>query len=241
MRLDRTKRQRKCSTRSTKESHVPFDLLIKGGHVLDPGQGLGGVLDLGIEGSTITAVAADLPPDQAAQVIDAGGPGRYVVPGLIDIHTHDQQRPDRLRRRLPQPGRVHGQVHGDRLFAVRRRAADHDERGRRHRPVRRAGRPRGRPRGGRDDPRRRRGRLHLPRHHRHDVHRTTRHRAVQTVRAGRLFAPRTPPPSAGPSRRSSTPGAPRRMRVASARNWVWPPPTSRPQRACRRGSRTAMR
>jgi len=67
---------------------VPFDLLIKGGHVLDPGQGLDGVFDLGIEGSTITAVAADLPADQARQVIDAGGPGRYVVPGLIDIHTH---------------------------------------------------------------------------------------------------------------------------------------------------------
>jgi dihydroorotase len=73
---------------SPEEADVPFDLLIKNGHVLDPGQGLDGVLDIGIERSTITAVAEDLPATQARQVIDAGAPGRYVVPGLIDIHTH---------------------------------------------------------------------------------------------------------------------------------------------------------
>lgn len=67
---------------------MSFDLLIKGGHVLDPGQGLDGVVDIGIEGSRITAVARELPADGARQVIDAGAAGRYVVPGLIDIHTH---------------------------------------------------------------------------------------------------------------------------------------------------------
>lgn len=67
---------------------MPFDLLIKGGHVLDPGQGLDAALDIGIEGSTITALAADLPAADARRVIDAGGSGRHVVPGLIDIHTH---------------------------------------------------------------------------------------------------------------------------------------------------------
>ncbi|WP_162942304.1 amidohydrolase family protein [Desertimonas flava] len=67
---------------------MPYDLVIKGGSVLDPGQGIDGTVDIGIEGSTITAIGADLPIEGAGTVLDAGRPGRYVVPGLIDIHTH---------------------------------------------------------------------------------------------------------------------------------------------------------
>ncbi|MET7999508.1 amidohydrolase family protein [Nonomuraea glycinis] len=65
-----------------------YDLVIKGGRVLDPGQGLDGVMDLAITGGRVSAIRADIPAESARRVIDASGPGRYVVPGLIDIHTH---------------------------------------------------------------------------------------------------------------------------------------------------------
>jgi dihydroorotase len=67
---------------------VSYDLLIKGGHVLDPGQGLDGTLDIAITGGKIAQIAADIPADDAARVIEIRGPGRHVVPGLIDVHTH---------------------------------------------------------------------------------------------------------------------------------------------------------
>jgi dihydroorotase len=63
-----------------------FDLLIKGGEVVDPGAGLTGELDVGISRGRIAAVAPDLPTEASAQVIDAGG--RIVTPGLVDFHTH---------------------------------------------------------------------------------------------------------------------------------------------------------
>lgn len=67
---------------------MPYDLLIKGGHVLDPGQNRDGVFDIAISGSKIAAVAAEIPASEAKRVIDAHGQNRYVTPGLIDIHTH---------------------------------------------------------------------------------------------------------------------------------------------------------
>jgi dihydroorotase len=62
-----------------------FDLLLRGGRVLDPAHGIDGVMDVGINGSRIAAVAEHL-AGSAVQSIDVGG--RYVVPGLIDIHVH---------------------------------------------------------------------------------------------------------------------------------------------------------
>jgi dihydroorotase len=67
---------------------MPYDLLIKGGHVLDPGQGLDGHLDIGISNGKIAAVQADIPASEAARVVQVKGDSRYVVPGLLDIHTH---------------------------------------------------------------------------------------------------------------------------------------------------------
>ena len=67
---------------------MPYDLVIKGGSVLDPGQGLDGVMDVAVSGGRIAAIGNDIAADSARQVIDASGAGRYVVPGLIDIHTH---------------------------------------------------------------------------------------------------------------------------------------------------------
>jgi dihydroorotase len=67
---------------------VTYDLLIKGAHVLDPGQGLDGALDIAITGGKISQIAADIPAAEAARVLEVRGPDRHVVPGLIDMHTH---------------------------------------------------------------------------------------------------------------------------------------------------------
>jgi dihydroorotase len=67
---------------------MTYDLLIKGGHVLDPGQGLDGVLDIAITGGKIALIAADIAVEDAARVLQIRGAGRHVVPGLIDAHAH---------------------------------------------------------------------------------------------------------------------------------------------------------
>jgi dihydroorotase len=63
-----------------------FDLVIKGGDVLDPSQGLRGRRDIGIRFGMIEAVEADIPATRARQVLDAAG--KLVTPGLVDLHTH---------------------------------------------------------------------------------------------------------------------------------------------------------
>jgi dihydroorotase len=63
-----------------------FDLLIKGGEVLDPSQGLRGKRDIGMRYGKIEALEADIPAARANRVMNAAG--RLVVPGLIDLHAH---------------------------------------------------------------------------------------------------------------------------------------------------------
>lgn len=62
-----------------------FDLLIKGGDVINPG-GQSGRLDVGIRRNRVAAIETSLPAESAARVVDAGG--QIVTPGLIDLHTH---------------------------------------------------------------------------------------------------------------------------------------------------------
>ncbi|MCZ6795899.1 MAG: amidohydrolase/deacetylase family metallohydrolase [Planctomycetota bacterium] len=62
------------------------DLLIKGGRVVDPSQGLSAARDVAIRGRRIVRLAESIPASDARQVLDARG--KIVTPGLIDAHTH---------------------------------------------------------------------------------------------------------------------------------------------------------
>jgi dihydroorotase len=62
-----------------------YDLVIKGGRVVDPSRKLDAMREIGITGGKIAAVQTEIEP-AGAKVIDARG--KLVVPGLIDIHTH---------------------------------------------------------------------------------------------------------------------------------------------------------
>src|SRR5216683_3664375 len=63
-----------------------FDLVIKGGEVLDPSQSLRGRRDIGIRYGVIEAVEPDIPAARTLRTIDAGG--KLVTPGLVDLHCH---------------------------------------------------------------------------------------------------------------------------------------------------------
>lgn len=63
-----------------------YELLVKGGTVIDPAQGIHNQQDIGISQGKVMALVPDIAPSEAKRVIDARG--KIVTPGLIDIHTH---------------------------------------------------------------------------------------------------------------------------------------------------------
>src|SRR5688572_21096605 len=63
-----------------------YDVLVRGGRVIDPSQKLDRIADIAIRDGRIAAVRPDIPAASAGTIIDARG--RLVVPGLIDIHLH---------------------------------------------------------------------------------------------------------------------------------------------------------
>jgi dihydroorotase len=63
-----------------------YDIVIQDGHVIDPKNGINEVMDVAISGDTIALVAKNI-DDEAKQVVNAKG--LYVMPGLIDIHSHN--------------------------------------------------------------------------------------------------------------------------------------------------------
>jgi len=63
-----------------------FDLVIKGGDLLDPSQKLRGKRDIGMRFGKIEAIEADIPAARANRVLDAAG--KTVLPGLVDLHSH---------------------------------------------------------------------------------------------------------------------------------------------------------
>ena len=64
-----------------------YDLIVSGGRVIDPSQGLDAVRDVALADGKVAFVAENIPSDQARGVIDARG--MIATPGLIDLHTHD--------------------------------------------------------------------------------------------------------------------------------------------------------
>jgi dihydroorotase len=63
-----------------------YDLLLKGGHVVDGKNRINAVRDVAIRAGKIAAVAASIDPAQAHRVVNVAG--LYVAPGLVDIHVH---------------------------------------------------------------------------------------------------------------------------------------------------------
>jgi dihydroorotase len=63
-----------------------IDMLLKGGHVIDPKNKIDGQMDVAVANGKILLVAKSIPTQDAKQVIDVNG--LYVTPGIIDMHVH---------------------------------------------------------------------------------------------------------------------------------------------------------
>ncbi len=63
-----------------------MDILLKGGHLIDPKNGIDGLMDVGIADGKIAEVARNIPEKGAKKVIDISG--LYITPGLLDMHGH---------------------------------------------------------------------------------------------------------------------------------------------------------
>jgi dihydroorotase len=68
------------------ETTPVFDLILKGGLVIDPSSGIHNPMDIGIAAGKIGQVSPSIPSAQAAQTVDVSG--LLVTPGILDIHTH---------------------------------------------------------------------------------------------------------------------------------------------------------
>ena len=63
-----------------------YDLLLKGGRVIDASRGIDEPMDVAVEGGRIARMAQAIPPSEAQEVLDVSG--NIVAPGLVDVHTH---------------------------------------------------------------------------------------------------------------------------------------------------------
>ena len=64
----------------------PFDIVIKGGHLIDPKNNIDAIMDMAVKDGKVVKVASGIDGSGARQVVDAKG--MYITPGLIDIHAH---------------------------------------------------------------------------------------------------------------------------------------------------------
>jgi hypothetical protein len=75
------RRQRRRAT-----TMAGYDLILKGGRVIDPSQNLDGIADVAFAGGKVAAVGKDLKAERGTEVRNVAG--FIVSPGLIDLHTH---------------------------------------------------------------------------------------------------------------------------------------------------------
>jgi len=68
------------------DQNVRYDLLLKGGHVIDPANEVNGLMDVAIAKGRIACVMEEIPAERAEKVVDVRG--LYVTPGLVDLHVH---------------------------------------------------------------------------------------------------------------------------------------------------------
>ena len=85
-----------------------LDLLLKGGHLIDPANDIDAPRDLGIQGDRIARVEENIPDRDARHTIDVSG--LLVTPGLLDIHIHA------YTTRRPSPGAWLGSLNADAHF-----------------------------------------------------------------------------------------------------------------------------
>ena len=69
---------------------IDYDLVLKGGEVIDPSQGLRAIQDVAFKDGKMAAVSEMLDPERGAEVVDVSG--KMVLPGLIDLHGHFAHR-----------------------------------------------------------------------------------------------------------------------------------------------------
>jgi dihydroorotase len=75
-----------CASAFAQQAAPAYDLLLRGGHVLDDKNHIDGLMDVAIKDGKIAKVAAHIPSSSALKTVDVKG--LYVTPGLIDIHVH---------------------------------------------------------------------------------------------------------------------------------------------------------
>jgi dihydroorotase len=68
------------------QSTKSYNIVIKGGHIIDPKNNVNSVMDIAIKDGKVAMIAKNIDASEAIQVVNAKG--MYVTPGLIDIHVH---------------------------------------------------------------------------------------------------------------------------------------------------------
>ena len=81
-----------------------YSIVIKNGRVIDPKNNIDAVLDIAVSNGKIVEVAKNIDAKQAIQVVDAKG--LIVIPGIVDIHTHDFVGPNVDQAYMNGPGGV---------------------------------------------------------------------------------------------------------------------------------------
>jgi dihydroorotase len=76
----------RAEAQATALASPEYDLLLKGGHVIDAKNNIDALMDVAIRDGKIAKVARTIPTHRAIKTVDVTG--MYVVPGLVDIHVH---------------------------------------------------------------------------------------------------------------------------------------------------------